>query len=50
VSAPPGGASEAARDALDDDLQDHVRIRATGQAPDYRHPRHWAPFVLVSPG
>lgn len=48
-AAPHGETAEAARRVLDDDLRDHVRIQTTRQAQDYRHPRHWAPFVLVSP-
>lgn len=49
-SAPPGGSAGPARDALDEDLQNEVRIRGGERSADYRHPRHWAPFVLVSPG
>ncbi len=47
--APPGATAGSARDMLDDDLQNEVSIQSTTRSRDYRHPRHWAPFVLVSP-
>jgi CHAT domain-containing protein len=39
-SAPPGGSAGSARDTLDEDLQNEVRIRAGERSPDYRHPRN----------
>jgi CHAT domain-containing protein len=47
-SAPQGASASSARDTLEKDLQNEVRTAGL-RSRDYRHPRHWAPFVLVSP-